>query len=223
MNSSKKRSLIIFAALEVCLLTAASLVVFFSFPEYLKHAWAILLALAALTALAYEGSQYLLTKKRARSYSRVFDLKDSLKRQIDDQPDELEQSLQSEEILEQFVAEGRRQLKQDHFIEAQSSFARAISLDPHQSRLYNYLGLALGRDQKHTEAVEAYNKAINIDYDFCIAHFNLALAYEELDRLDEALDEWHRFVEIGELVGEREEMIELARKRVRELGGAQNE
>ena len=216
MSRERKRSLTILIAVEVVLLASAAGVVLRLVPLYRDQLWAALLVAGALGLLIAEAIHAIRVRWRARAYAARFDLRDKI-RELSEEPDEIEQALTTEEILEEFVDAGRRGLQEGRHDEALENFRRAIELDPRQSRLYNYLGMTLRRAGRAQEAIDAYLNAIAIDYDYVKAHFNLALAYEDLRREGEALEEWSRYVDIGEVVGEREEMLEQARGRIREL------
>ena len=207
---------LVFLAVEALFLGATAAIFIAFFPSHTGELWLALIGAGLLGALANEAIRGTVQRLRRRSYINRFDLREEI-RNLSGEVDEVDRSLRSEEILDEFIDLGRRLLRNGKWPEAIEHFSRAIELDPHQSRLYNYLGITLGRADRHAEAVEAYLKAIAIDYDYTVAHFNLALAYEQLDRSSDALDEWSRFVEVGELVGEHDDKLQLARDRIREL------
>jgi tetratricopeptide (TPR) repeat protein len=216
MAKQRARSLILFLLVEAGLLLTAAGAVLALAPAYRAELGYVLLGAAALGLLVAEGIHVVAGRLRARGYARRFDLRHEL-REMAEEPDEIDQALATEEILEEFADSGRRALQEGRHEEAAENFRRAIELDPRQSRLYNYLGMTLRRAGRPAEAVQAYLNAIAIDYDYVKAHYNLALCYEDLGRTDDAVEEWTRYVDIGEVVGEREEMLDRARERVREL------
>lgn len=204
----------ILIGIEVVLLAGTAYLFRASFPDPVF--WIAILVVAAVGAFLYEGAALLWEKRGSRKYASRFDMKEQIRR-LSAQADELDPAMQTEEIIEGFVDDGRRALKEDRLEDAAEFFRRAIELDPQQSRLYNFQGLAFTRLSRLEEAVDAYCKAISIDYDFSKAHFNLALAYEQLGRQSDALEEWTRFVDVGEVIGERADMLERARQRIEEL------
>jgi tetratricopeptide (TPR) repeat protein len=119
-----------------------------------------------------------------------------------------------EELAGEFLHMGRLLLKSDRFNEARDAFNKAAKQDPGNSKVYNYLGIACGRLNLYDEAVDAYNKAIALDYDYASAHFNLASVYEQMNDEENAQAQWQRYLDIGNVVGERADMIERAQDRL---------
>jgi tetratricopeptide (TPR) repeat protein len=62
----------------------------------------------------------------------------------------------------------------------------AIRTGQNTADVYNHLGVALLRTGLAAEAVDAYQTALRLAPEFAAAHINLAQAYRELGRLDEA-------------------------------------
>jgi len=120
-------------------------------------------------------------------------------------------------LFEDHLSMGRNLIRSERYTEAVEILNKAVELEPENSKTYNYLGIALGRQQRYEESAAAYQKAISVDYDYASAHFNLALVYEQMDRRHDALECWKRYVDIGEVTGEREDMLERARARIKEL------
>jgi tetratricopeptide (TPR) repeat protein len=64
--------------------------------------------------------------------------------------------------------------------DADGWFEKAIDLNPNIAQTHALRGLHLQRTGRHKEAVEAYNKAIQLDPNSMYAHYNLALLYFEM-------------------------------------------
>jgi len=137
---------------------------------------------------------------------------------LDKHSDHEKESVKRSRQLRDYVDMGRLLMRSGRHDEAIDVFEKAISLEPENAKVYNYLGIAHGRIGNFQEAVQAYSKAISIDLDYASAHFNLASIFEQSGRDEEALEEWRRYVEIGEVVGEREDMLARARERIKQLG-----
>ena len=120
-------------------------------------------------------------------------------------------------LFEDHLAMARNLIRSERYGEAAEILNKAIAIEPEHSKAYNYLGIALGRLKRYEESAAAYQKAVNIDYDYASAHFNLALVYEQMGRNSDALECWKRYLSIGEVTGEREDMLERARVRIKEL------
>jgi tetratricopeptide (TPR) repeat protein len=122
-----------------------------------------------------------------------------------------------EELAGEFLQMGRLLLKSGRYDEAKAAFDNAALQDPGNSKVYNYQGIAYGRLNEFDAAVDAYNKAIALDYDYASAHFNLASVFDQMNDSVNALEHWQRYLDVGQVVGERDDMLERARGRVRAL------
>ncbi|MDP8255497.1 MAG: tetratricopeptide repeat protein [Candidatus Alcyoniella australis] len=120
-------------------------------------------------------------------------------------------------LFEDHLSMARNLIRSERYKDAVDILETAIEIEPEHSKAYNYMGIAMGRLQRYEESAEAYQKAVNIDYDYASAHFNLALVYEQMSRNRDALECWRRYVSIGEVTGEREDMLDRARARIKEL------
>lgn len=118
------------------------------------------------------------------------------------------------ELAGEFLQMGRLLLKSGRYTEAKSAFKKAHDQDPGNSKVYNYLGISYGRLNHFEEAVDAYNKAIALDYDYASAHFNLASVYDQMGDAQNAVNQWQRYLDVGKVVGERKDMLERARSRL---------
>ena len=77
----------------------------------------------------------------------------------------------------------------------QSSTANGVNPDPIQARSFLEKGKLLYRDDKDSEAAEAFKQALDHDPTSAEAHFRLGLAYEALTKADEAESEYKKAVE----------------------------
>jgi DNA-binding response OmpR family regulator len=85
------------------------------------------------------------------------------------------------EMAETFLAAGLNQV-------AEELFRQAIDATPQDVHLYNRLGVALRRQQKHQQALENYQQALKLDSRNEKVHFNLGLLYFDLGEKDKALE-----------------------------------
>jgi two-component system chemotaxis response regulator CheY len=83
------------------------------------------------------------------------------------------------EMAETFLAAGLNQV-------AEELFLQAIDTAPHDVNLYNRLGVALRRQQKHRQALEYYQQALKLDPKNEKVHFNLGVLYFDLGEKDKA-------------------------------------
>ena len=77
------------------------------------------------------------------------------------------------EMAETFLAAGLNQV-------AEELFLQAIDTAPHDVHLYNRLGVALRRQQKHRQALDYYQQALKLDPKNEKVHFNLGVLYFDL-------------------------------------------
>lgn len=83
------------------------------------------------------------------------------------------------EMAETYFAAGLDQV-------AEELFRQAIDAAPRDVHLYNRLGVALRRQQKHRQALEYYQKALKLDPNNEKVHFNLGVLYFDLGETDRA-------------------------------------
>jgi tetratricopeptide (TPR) repeat protein len=76
-----------------------------------------------------------------------------------------------------------------------SSGANGVTVDPTQARSFLEKGKLLYREDKDSEAAEAFTQALEHDPTLAEAHFRLGLAYEALTKADEAESEYKKAVE----------------------------
>ena len=74
--------------------------------------------------------------------------------------------------------------------------SQAVKSVPHDARLFNLLGCAHRNEGKVNGAIEAFSKAVSLAPELGDAHFNLATALHKVGRLEEAVGEFRRTVEL---------------------------
>ncbi len=77
-------------------------------------------------------------------------------------------------------------LNSGYAAEAETMFIQSIDREPQNLHLYNRLGVALRQQKKHQEALKWYKKALQIDPDHEITHYNLGILYLDLGKVDSA-------------------------------------
>lgn len=130
---------------------------------------------------------------------------------------------QADGQINQYVQLGRQLLTEERCDEAMQMFLEAVRLDNSNWEAYNYLGLTYSRKGLFEEAKSVYEKAISLEFDYASAHFNLAIAHEKLGEQAQAQARWERYLEVGEAVGERSDMLDHARRRIDQLNRKQEE
>lgn len=85
---------------------------------------------------------------------------------------------------------GTLQLQEANFPESAKHLEKAIELGLSDSSILNSLGLAYGRTQRLSKAVDTFKKALILSPDAAEIHLNLAAAYTRLGRADEATAEY---------------------------------
>ncbi len=84
--------------------------------------------------------------------------------------------------------EGLKLLKEKQYSKALILFKRSAAKMPNQPKILNNIGVAMAGMKNYAQAIEHYKKAIELDPNYYIAYFNLAIAYDNLSKIDEALD-----------------------------------
>lgn len=132
-------------------------------------------------------------------------------------PEELsEPQAHIKEVFE-LIEEGKRLLRDGDPEKALEKFLAASKIESSSSRIYNQIGLAYSKMGYFVNAVEAYQRAIALDFRNPSAHFNLALALERIERYPEALEAWKNYEMVGKIIGERDDLLANAKKRIQEL------
>jgi len=74
--------------------------------------------------------------------------------------------------------------------EAMKAFKEAVRLNPELAEGFYGLGFVAFRSKNYREAMDAFKKAIVLSPDMAKAHYGLALAYIELQKLDDMIHEY---------------------------------
>jgi arylsulfatase A-like enzyme/Flp pilus assembly protein TadD len=77
---------------------------------------------------------------------------------------------------------GMLQAQQRNYQDAARSLSRAAELGLGDAKLFNFLGIAYSRTSRQQQAIEAYQKALQVDPQLAEAHLNLAYAYEQIHK-----------------------------------------
>jgi tetratricopeptide (TPR) repeat protein len=104
---------------------------------------------------------------------------------------------------------GRRKVEADRQIAARRQ--------PHGPRVE--LALAAEDDKQTDLAIAHYRRAVQTQPDYADAQFNLALLLTHLDRCDEALAAWQRFLEVepsGKHAATAQKAIALCRMKIQQ-------
>jgi tetratricopeptide (TPR) repeat protein len=75
---------------------------------------------------------------------------------------------------------GNAYMAQGKFGNAEVAFERAVALNPTDAESYNNLGEALGELKQFPRALEAFNKALNLDQKLLKAKYNQAVSYDRM-------------------------------------------
>src|SRR3954462_9401695 len=87
------------------------------------------------------------------------------------------------------LLDGKRLLEQGNYERAIEKLKLATSLLATNAQAWNYLGLAYHQAGQPVEAVEAYQKALKLNHDLVIVHYNLGCALLEQNKLEPARNE----------------------------------
>lgn len=88
---------------------------------------------------------------------------------------------------EDYMREGVEHLGAGRLDEATSAFQFCVQFKPDLKECWYNLGVAFGRKRNFARERDAYAKAIELDPKYARAHFNVAVAYEDLGRQRDAL------------------------------------
>lgn len=87
------------------------------------------------------------------------------------------------------LLKGKRLLEEGKFTEAIKELKLATSLMSTNAQAWNYLGLACHEGGQPAVAAEAYGKALKLNHDLVIAHYNLGCLFLEQNHLEAAKSE----------------------------------
>ncbi len=74
-----------------------------------------------------------------------------------------------------------------HWQNSLTLFSHAVKVSPKNAAARNYLGFALAREGKYSEAIDQLTEALRLKSDYAEAHVNLGLVLDEQGRFQEAI------------------------------------
>lgn len=94
-----------------------------------------------------------------------------------------------------YMGQGEQLFSAGNYSGAITQYRNAIevSSDP---RYYNRLAIALRRDNREAEAVEAFQSAIELDPDYAVAYAGLGGTYVSLQQYDDAIEVYRKALEL---------------------------
>jgi len=75
-------------------------------------------------------------------------------------------------------------------------YRQATLLDTLSAELFNNMGIALLGLERFDEAEKSFNRAIGIEQEYAEPYFNLGNLYRKLDRKQDALKSYRRFLDV---------------------------
>jgi CheY-like chemotaxis protein len=132
----------------------------------------------------------------------------------DSAPEEAREYLEESWRIGQYVPAARRSEMAETFLAAglnqvaEELFLRAIDAAPHDVHLYNRLGVALRRQQKHSQALECYQQALKLDPKNEKVHFNLGVLYFDLGEKEKALKAFRAALKIHPTFTEAQDFLQ---------------
>jgi tetratricopeptide (TPR) repeat protein len=132
----------------------------------------------------------------------------------DGAPEEARQFLEEAWRFGQYVPPARRSEMAETFLAAglnqvaEELFRQAIDDSPGDAHLYNRLGVALRRQQKHQQALEYYQQALQLDPRNEKVHFNLGVLYFDLGDRDKALKAFKTALQIRPKFAEAQDFLQ---------------
>jgi Flp pilus assembly protein TadD len=83
----------------------------------------------------------------------------------------------SQQKFTQFLAQGSQALQQGDNVAAEQAFREALALDPKSVPVLNNLAISLARQQRETEAISLYERALHLKPGDSVTRRNLGVAY----------------------------------------------
>src|ERR1700744_4420855 len=83
----------------------------------------------------------------------------------------------SQQTFTQLMAQGSRALQQQDNVAAEHAFRGALALDPNSVPVLNNLAISLARQQRETEAISLYERALHLKPGDPVTRRNLGVAY----------------------------------------------
>jgi Flp pilus assembly protein TadD len=98
-----------------------------------------------------------------------------------------------DDVFREYFGSGVEYLRQGRAHEALVSFNAATHLRPHVPEVFVNIGFSHVALGNHRNAVEAFERALEINPSQTNAYYGLAMAYESLERMEEALGAMRTF------------------------------
>lgn len=90
---------------------------------------------------------------------------------------------------------------------AEELFAQSLKDDPSNLHLFNRLGIALRRQQKHQEALKCYQEALKVDPKSEKIHYNLGILYFDLGEREKSLESFRQALKLRPDFAEAREFL----------------
>lgn len=97
----------------------------------------------------------------------------------------------------QQVNQGRMHLKKNNFSQAETSFVKAIKLDPDNSEIYGLAGQAAKKSGHYNEAITFYKKSAELNPTDYRPYGNMGWIYKKLESYDKALAAFNKVLDIN--------------------------
>ncbi len=94
-----------------------------------------------------------------------------------------------------YMGQGEQLFGAGNYSGAITQYRNAIEVSP-DPRYYNRLAIALRRDNQETEAVGAFQSAIELDPDYAVAYAGLGGTYVSLQQYDNAIEVYQKALEL---------------------------
>ncbi len=94
--------------------------------------------------------------------------------------------------VEAYRGLGRLYFEMEQWKEAEEVYLFIVRLDPHDTRALNRLGMIAMEKEQWNDAVRYFKRAVELEGDVAIRHYDLAQAYMKLDKLDLARASFER-------------------------------
>lgn len=79
-------------------------------------------------------------------------------------------------------------MNENRFVDAAASYREMIRIDPNDAIAYHYLGVALAKSGKRTEALESYEHSLQLDPNSAAVHYSIGVLLIQAGKQDRAID-----------------------------------
>ncbi len=151
------------------------------------------LALIVTLAAIYEiGS---LVKSRAQLRTDISKLQEEIKTYEREYRATAERLAQSRSAAEPIRA-GINHYQRGEYGKAVEDYTEALSIDPSNPVVYDWMGYALYRNRQYDKALSAFERCIQLDPKYARGYYNMALVLWKLGRREDAVKAVQRAVEL---------------------------